>query len=673
PLVVRLNRFTRRIALVVLIAIVLLAVGQYLQGDPLIEIFFLAVALAVSAIPAGLPIAITVALSIATNRMARRNVIVRQLPAVEGLGSCTLIASDKTGTLTANVLTVRRLWLPQDGELAVSGEGYQPQGEITRDGRPVEDKTRERLRELALTGALCNEGELRQEEGQFKPQGDAVDVALLVLARKLELEPAELAGQYPKLGEIPFESQRRFAAIFHDSDQGAMARVKGATETLLPMCEGVDRQSVERQLDRLAQGGYRVLALAGGPVERQGAEQADPQTLRGLRFLGLVGFIDPLRQGVKEAVEKCHRAGVDVRMITGDHPATGLAIARQLGIEDDPQQVITGQEMREIQQRDLALKEEVRHPRVFARVEPTQKTDLVKSLQRAGHTVAVTGDGVNDAPALKAADIGVAMGKSGTDVARNAADLILTDDNFASIVNGIEEGRIAYDNIRKVTWLLVSTGAAEVVLFFLAFLTGLPLPLTPVQLLWLNLITNGIQDKALAFEKGEPGALNRPPRPPNEPIFERVMIQETVVSGLWMGVVAFAFFYFLYREQGMSEFDARNGLLLLMVLFENIHALNCRSEHRSIFQVPLSANWLLIGAVVLAQGIHIGAMYIPWLSQVLEVQPVPLEAWAFLLGLALTLAVVVEIFKFIRRSRPAGKPQEKPQTGRKAPRKRTLG
>ena len=360
-------------------------------------------------------------------------------------------------------------------------------------------------------------------------------------------------------------------------------------------------------------------------------------------------FIVLLVNEVPDAVERCHQAGVQVRMVTGDHPTTGLAIARQLGIAEKLDEVMTGAELAELENRDLTLKEEIRQPRVFARVEPAQKTTLVKSLQRVGHFVAVTGDGVNDAPALRAANIGVAMGKSGTDVARNAADLILTDDNFASIVNGIEEGRIAYDNVRKVTWLLLSTGAAEIILFFLAFLTGLPLPLSPVQLLWLNLVTNGIQDVALAFEKGEPGVLKRRPRPPDQPIFERRMIEETLLSGIWMGAVGFAVFYGLHVTLGWNEFDARNVLLLLMVLFENIHAFNCRSEDRSLFRLPLRANPFLVIAVLAAQSIHIAAMFIPGLNGVLEIQPVSLETWGILLLLAASLAVVVEIYKFIKR------------------------
>jgi magnesium-transporting ATPase (P-type) len=414
------------------------------------------------------------------------------------------------------------------------------------------------------------------------------------------------------------------------------------------MCRGIDRESVMTRQNSLAADGYRVLAVASGQVEKGQAESEEEEALHDLDFLGFVGIIDPIRPAVPEAVERCNRAGVQVRMITGDHPSTGRAIAKQLGLPSDEEAVLTGAEFAELAHDEEAFTKTVKKVSVFARVEPEHKTTIVKALQRLNHFVAVTGDGVNDAPALKAANIGVAMGQGGTDVARGAADLILTDDNFASIVNGIEEGRIAYSNVRKVTWLLISTGAAEITLFFLALWTGLPLPLDAVQLLWLNLVTNGVQDVALAFEKGEPGLLDRSPRPPDQPIFDRLMIEETLVSGVFMGVVAFGTFYWLFTHGGLAEPEARNLLLLLMVLFENMHIFNCRSESRSFYRVPLRANLWLVLAVVLAQGVHILAMYIPVMSGVLEVQPVEFGDWLKLLVLALSILLIMEIYKSLR-------------------------
>ncbi len=649
PLVLKLRRFTRQIALFVLGAVVLLSITQYLQGAEIERLFFLGVALAVSAIPAGLPIAITVAMALATRRMARRDVIVRQLPAVEGLGSCTLIASDKTGTLTENTLTIRRLQLDDGEEWKVSGEGYDPDGSVHRDGDASGGQQEDAIRRIARTGALCNDAriEFGGQDEDAETEGDSVDLAFLVLAAKLGAERDELREQYPEKGRIPFSAKRRYAASFNEVDGSLVAHVKGAAEAVLPMCADVDADALGEREKQLARKGFRILALAAGEVESSGEYGEDD--LRNLEFLGFAALIDPIRPDVPEAVERCRRAGVEVRMITGDHPDTGLAIARELGIAGDDDHALTGAELRELDDDEEALAERIRAAPVFARVEPTQKMRIVETLQRAGELVAVTGDGVNDAPALKSAHIGVAMGQEGTDVARRAASLILTDDNFASLVEGIAQGRGAYDNVRKVTWLLLATGAAEVLLFFLALFAGLPLPLTAVQLLWLNLVTNGIQDVALASERVEPDVLDRKPRPPDEPIFNRRMIQQVLVSGLYMGTVAFALFYVMLEGFGLDEFTARNLVLLQMVLFENVHAFSCRSEHRSVFRIPLSANRLLLVAVAAAHGVHIAAMYAPGLKEVLDVEPVAPELWGLLLGVAVSLLLLDEGAKWLHR------------------------
>jgi P-type Ca2+ transporter type 2C len=656
PLVIRMKQMSRMIGLFVLGAIVVLAIVQFAKAQPLEEIFFLAVALAVAAIPEGLPISITVALAVASRRMSHRRVIVRRLPAVEGLGTCTLIASDKTGTLTANRLTIARV-RPVDGEeVEVSGSGLDVEGEFRRSEQPFDATSDEAILDIVRTGTLTNEARLvRSDQGQ-EAQGDAVDVAFLVLAAKAGMSRDQLLEQSPEAGRIAYESKRKFSASFHEEEGYIVARVKGAAETVVSMCEGVALETIEQEERALAEEGFRVLALAAGPVRDIPADGDDASSLNGLRFLGLVGLIDPLREEVREAIEKCRDAGIDVRMVTGDHPATGLAIARQLGMAEREDEVMTGAEL-EAMERDSPgeLEAKIASVKVFTRVAPAQKTGIVSALQRAGHFVAVTGDGVNDAPALRTAHIGVAMGASGTDVARGASDLILTDDNFASIVNGIEEGRVAYSNVRKVTWLLVSMGAAEISLFFFALLANVPLPLTAVQVLWLNLVTNGIQDKALAFEKGEPGILKQPPRPPGEGVFDRRMIEQTAVAGIYTGAVGFAVFYYLYSIQGMGEVEARNLVLLLMVLFENVHAFNCRSETRSVFRIPLNRNWLLLLAVLVAQAVHVAAMFTPGLRDVLDMEPVSLRAWLTLLPVTLTLVLVVEAYKRLRtpRLRPA--------------------
>jgi magnesium-transporting ATPase (P-type) len=661
PLVVRLARFSRRLGIATMVLIAALAAVQILQGLPLATVFLVAVALAVAAIPEGLPVAITVALAIATNRMARRNVIVRALPAVEGLGACTLIASDKTGTLTCNELTIKRVRLYGDGAPAaaveVGGEGYLPKGEVRLEGTALPAGAAARLAELAASGALCNEADLRVGEAGVERLGDTVDVAFLVLAGKLGLDHAAIRTTHPQLGLIAYEPHRRYAAIFvrapggEGGGAGAMvAHVKGAAEVVLPMCAGLEVEGAAADAAGLAAEGYRVLAVARGAVPSGAGRALGPEALRGLELLGLVGLIDPLRPEAPAAIARCREAGIEVRMVTGDHPDTALSIARELGIASEAGEVVTGAELEAAGGDETALDRLAARARVFARVEPVQKLVIVQALQRAGEIVAVTGDGANDAPALTAADIGVAMGEGGTDVARGAADLILADDNFASIVAGVEEGRIAYDNVRKLIFLLVTTGLGEIVLFLLAIAAGLPVPLFAVQLLWLNLVTNGIQDVALAFEKGEPGVLDRRPRPPAQALFDRRMVVQVISSGVYMGAVAFGF-YAWCLARGMPEYEARNLLLLLMVLFENAHALNARSESRSVFAVPLRANPFLIFAILAAQGLHVAALYLPWPNGVLSVQPVALSEWLLVAGLAASLIVFVELFKSRVRSR----------------------
>ncbi len=635
PLVQKLDRFTRLVGFLVVLAVIILGVTMVWQGVNVKEVFFLAVALSVSAIPEGLPVAITVALSISSHHMSRRNVIVRALPAVEGLGACTVIASDKTGTLTLNELTARRVWLANGQELDVTGEGYSPQGYVA-----------EAARQLAIAASLCNEATYRLEANGYHHFGDAVDVAFLVMAAKLKLDRESLLLDHPGKAFLPFESERKFSASVNVFGGENKVNVKGAAEVVARLCHAPE---ILPKAEEMAAQGYRVLALAQGNWH-QADSLENLEKRADLTFLGLVGLIDPLRPEAVTAIEKCNRAGVEVRMVTGDHPATALALARELGIAHEKMDVVTGAELKDLQDDPLALAETIHSARVFARVEPVQKLHIVQALQDKDHFVAVTGDGVNDAPALRSANIGVAMGKEGTDVARGAADLIITDDNFASIVNGVEEGRIAYANVRKVIYLLVSTGASEIVLFFLCLLAGLPLPLFAVQLLWLNLVTNGVQHVGLSLEKAEGDELHHPPRDTSTRIFNRRMIEEVIISGLFIGGVAF--FYFHYSLiMGLAEEQARSALLLLMVLFENVHVFNCRSERLSLLKMPLLRNPILLIMVLLTQSLHIGAAYIPGLNEILQIQPVTLQQWLTLLPLALGLIGAMEIYKWLRRGK----------------------
>ena len=662
PLVQRMEKFIKQITIFIIALSIVLAVVLRMQGMDLIAIFFFVVALAVSAIPEGLPVALTVALSIATKRMAKRNVVVRKLTSVESLGSCTVIASDKTGTLTVNEQTAKIMMLPNGRQYTIGGQGYNGEGTVVdSDDNTIAFPENEEIRKIARVAVFANEGSLINENDEWTYHGDAMDVALLGMSYKLGVNPGVWLSEVEQIGKIPYESERKFSASITKENSSTYIGLKGSVETILEFCtsmsvngglEQIDKDKILTDAEHLAKDGYRVLAFAGGEYkEYQKKEVDEAEDIPPLTFYGLVGFIDPLRPRAKESVEQCRKAGIKVLMITGDHPETARAIAGDLGIADEGTRVVTGQMIADAGAQDSpAFERLVAQTTVFARVSPTQKLEIVDVLIRDGEFVAVTGDGVNDAPALKRANIGVAMG-SGTDVAKEVGSMIVVDDNFASIVSGIEEGRFAYDNVRKVIYLLISTGAAEIILFLTSIFAGLPLPLLAVQLLWLNLVTNGIQDVALAFEGGEPGAMKRPPRKTNEKIFNPLMINQTIVSGVTMGFIVFGLWYYLHNFTQMEEAVARNLILLLMVFMQNFHAFNCRSERVSAFKVPLKRNFVLLFGVLAAQGIHILSMQIPFMQNILRVEPVSLNEWVSILVLAVPVILVMELFKFFTNTK----------------------
>ena len=650
PLLIKMKKFTKFVGFLTLILVLLISVVQILQGHDLREVFLVAVALAVSAIPEGLPVALTVTLSIARHRMGKHNVIVRTLSAVEGLGATTLIASDKTGTLTCNELTIKKVYTPNHGMFEVEGEGYEINGTVRRGGKPIKEFELEALQRLAITGILCNEATFEETETGSVHFGDTVEVSFLVLAAKLGLSREKLLSYSPEIFFVPFESSRKFSASYNKDGGVFRIHVKGAAEVVLPMCKESDKKKLSKISEQLARNGYRVLALATKQMsalyfrnKQHSAENAH-SNFRDLELLGIVGIIDPVRSEAFEAVEVCKRAGVQVNMITGDHPATALTIARKLGIAHTDKDVITGAQLAKLFSGYSDADKGLSKKTVFSRVEPTQKLMIIEALQRLGHFIAVIGDGVNDAPALYKANIGIAMGKGGTDIARSAADIILVDDKFSSIVAGIFEGRVAYSNVRKVIYLLLSTGFAEIVLFFLSSMINVSIPLFATQLLWLNLVTEGIQHIALAFEKAEKGLLTTPPRSPQEPIFDRLMVEQILISGGFMGFTASIFFWGALKY-GWSEFEARNSLLLLMVVFENLHLLNCRSEKESLFDIKFFSNPMLILSITLAHGIHLAAMYTPGLREILKIQPVNFSDWARVIIIGLGVLVVMEGYK----------------------------
>ncbi|MEO7654353.1 MAG: HAD-IC family P-type ATPase [Sphingomicrobium sp.] len=626
PLLLQLRTLARHIAIAAVGLIAILSLLLALDGHPMGQILLLAVALAVSAIPEGLPIAVTVALTAATRQMAGRNVIVRALPAVEGLGSCTLIASDKTGTLTLNRLSLERILLPHGQLLAPADWAGAPGPDVTS---------------LAAAAAYCNEVAVGPGGMLI---GDTVDVALAHFARSTGINLVQAIAAERRF-QLAYEPANRFSAVMIGEAGIFTFYVKGAPDSILPMCRAVPA-TLAAQADALAQAGYRVLALASAEI-RDG-EIPDHRDLHGMRLLGWVALLDPVRPEAPSAIARCAAAGISVRMVTGDHPATARTIAAQLGLSCSAEQLVTGAEIAELAHDDQRLVDIVRGGRVFARIDPRQKLRIVQLLTAGGEIVAVTGDGANDAPALQAAHIGVAMGQGGTDVARSSADLVLVDDNFASIVAGIEEGRIAYANIRKIVIFLLATGIAEIAMFLGAVAMGLPMPLTAVQLLWLNLVTNGAQDVMLGFGRGEGDELQQGPRRPSEPILNRSALALMIPPALAMTVLALLMITWA-DARSMPLAEIQNGVLLLVVFFQNAYVICMRSERRPLWREPLMSNpWLLLG-VALTLGLQLLAMNWRPLQNVLGTAPVDGFILAVCIAGAAVTIVVTETTKWVMR------------------------
>ncbi len=649
PLQRRMHRFGNAISVGILAAGLVVFLVGLTQGLPVGDVFLLAVAIAVSAIPEGLPVVMTVALAVSVRRMASRNAIIRRLPAVETLGSCTTILSDKTGTITQNRMTVSRAWTA-DGTVELAGSNPHADIELT-PGRA--------LHETLLAGVVANEASL--DTGDGTAIGDPTETALLVAGRRAGIERQELLADHPELGHRPFESDRRYAAAAHDFDDGVRTYFKGAPERIVEMCDAqltdsgpvpLDR---DRALDRagaLADDGLRVIGMARG--EGVSTDHEEPT---GLTFLGFVGMIDPPRDGVREAIEACRRAGIRVQMVTGDHPETARAVAATVGI--DAERVLTGREIETLS--DAALTDALRETAVLARISPTQKLRIVSLLQADGEIVAVTGDGVNDAPALKAAHIGAAMGIAGTDVAKEASEMVLTDDNFATIYAAVEEGRTVFSNIRKATSFLLATGVALVLAILAAFglaITGVipreaagafPLLVLPAQALWLNVVNNGIQDVALAFEPAEQEQFTRPPYDPDAGFLSTLLLERTVLVGCYLSVLAVGIFWW-ELSSGTSLPVAQTAALTMMVVSMAMFVGTCRSETRSIFgKSPLSNPLLLVGTVV-AVSVHVGAIHFGPTQFLLGVEPIALETWLKILLVAPSVVVLVELHKWVRRS-----------------------
>ncbi|SNB46882.1 Ca2+-transporting ATPase [Geobacter sp. DSM 9736] len=652
PIQEKIDRFARMIGLLVMGASgALFAVGL-LMGESVKEMFMTAVAAAVATIPEGLPIVVTIAMAVGVARMARTNAIIRKLPAVETLGSTTVICSDKTGTLTRNEMTVTRL---HDGErlYEVTGIGYAPAGEILLGGKKTALPENEALLRLLRIGLLCNESDVYEEEGRFRVSGDPTEGALIVSAVKGGLAVEEEKERYEQLAIVPFESERGYMATLHRHGEGAYLFVKGAPERVVEMCaaEGSRRKEMLAAATELAAQGMRVLAFAWKKVA-DGTNELTHRDVEegGLLFSGLQGMIDPPRTEVIDAIAGCHRAGVRVVMITGDHAVTAEAIGRELGIIGPGAPVITGRELEAMS--DEELFERVREVSVYARVSPQHKLRITQQLVRHGEVVAMTGDGVNDAPALKSAHIGIAMGITGTDVAKEASDMVLADDNFASIFSAVKEGRIVFDNLRKVTFFLIPTGVAAILSIIGTMVLGMPIPYVPAQLLWINLVTNGLQDVALAFEPEEKGIIDRPPRPPQEGIMSRLLMERTILVGLLIAAGVVCNFVVTLRG-GQSLEHARTVAVTTMVFFQFFQAWNSRSELGSIFHISPFSNPFLFYSMIAAFVAQLAVIYAPPLQWVFRTVPLGGVEWVRIVAISASVVVLVEVDKWIRRKRQA--------------------
>ena len=659
PLLKAMDVFGKRLSLIIVgVALLTFAIGYLFRGYELIEIFMAALSLAVAAIPEGLPAIMTITLAIGVRRMADRNAIIRRLPAVETLGSVTVICSDKTGTLTRNEMTLRTIGL-RDAEYDISGVGYIPEGAFRRDGREIDPADDPELLHILRGGVLCSEAVVRQRhEGEWMVEGDPTEGALVVAAMKAGLDKGEECGRYARKDLIPFDSAHKFMATLHDDEDENVIYVKGAPDRLLEMCHKEQRRDGVAELDadwwherihEVASRGQRTLGIGYRRVEKSKQEVDFPDVEGELVLLGIVGMIDPPREAAIQAVDECHAAGIRVKVITGDHGVTARAVAKQMHIGSDEEPLL-GRQIEELS--DEQLGKRVLEVDVFARSSPEHKLRLVQALQRHGHVVAMTGDGVNDAPSLKQADIGIAMGQKGTDAAREVSEMVLVDDNFASIANAVEEGRGVYDNIRKTLLFILPTNGGQALTIVTAIALGLTLPLRPVHVLWVNMVVAVTLALALAFEPIERGVMRRKPREPDTPLLSGFLLWRVGFVSLLL--LAGTFGHFLYElylaDTGLDH--ARTAAINTLVVGQVFYLFNSRYilepswNREGLF--GSRAVWVAIGVLVILQGAF---NYLGPFQDVFGTVPMGWEPWARILAFGVAVYVLVELEKAVFRWR----------------------
>jgi len=656
PLLKQMAIFAKWLTIAIgVIAMATFAYGVLLQGFSASDMFLAAVGLAVAGIPEGLPAIMTITLAIGVQRMAKKNAIIRRLPAVETLGSVTVICSDKTGTLTRNEMTVKTV-ATGAGICDVSGAGYDPHGTFSLDGQDVTSEGFPLLREIAQAALLCNDATIIETDNQWQMHGDPTEGALITLALKAGLLQSHCQTQFPRTDAIPFESQHRFMATLHHDHAGhGFIYIKGAPEQVLDMCHHqrmrgedipIDRSYWNASMDAMAENGQRLLAIAFKPATNEHRTLSFIDVETGLTLLGVVGIIDPPRQEAIQAVRACQSAGIRVKMITGDHSITARVIGAQMGIGDGVR-VIKGSELEHFN--DDELRHAVQTNDIFARVSPEQKLQLVTALQSTGEVVSMTGDGVNDAPALKRADVGVAMGHKGTEVAKEAAEMVLTDDNFASIAHAVEEGRTVYDNLKKSILFILPTNGGEAMTIIAAIVMGRMMPITPVQILWINMITAVTLALTLAFEPAERNVMQRPPRDPREPILSGFLIWRILFVSLIL--VAGTFGLFLWeRDHGASIELARTVAVNTLVMFEIFYLLSARYLLTPALTLEgLSGNryvWYAIGLLILIQ---LGFTYLAPMQVLFSTTALSLDAWFRITLVASSVLLMVEVEKWLLR------------------------